>query len=305
MYKPEELRQFYQGKKVLVTGHTGFKGQWLSLMLSTFGAKVIGFSNTQPSINFNLIDYLDIHSVIGDVRDLDHLKEVVKFHSPNLIIHLAAETLVIESYSNPVLTWETNVIGSVNLLESVRVSEPNNLLGILIVTTDKVYKNLEKISGYSETDLLGGTDPYSASKSAVEILVDSWRKSYVDNSKSYGIATARAGNVIGGGDWNENRLIPDFFRAVRNGSNFELRNPDSVRPWQHVLDVSYGYLSLLFKLSYNKSEYSSSFNFGPVEKTLLTTNELINLLNENSIKIKINYKNKSKQIIELVTMLKY
>lgn len=297
MYKPEELRQFYSGKTVLLTGHTGFKGQWLSLILSSFGAKVIGFSNSQPSSSFNLIDNLDVHSIIGDVRNFTRLNEIVNLHSPDLIIHMAAVTLVIESYSNPLLTWETNVLGTVNLLESVRKTKLKNLSGILIVTTDKVYKNTENLNGYIESDQLGGTDPYSASKSAIELLVDSWRKSYIHEMESYGIATARAGNVIGGGDWNENRLIPDFFRALRSGTVFELRNPDSVRPWQHVLDVSYGYLSLLYKLSLNKNEYSTAFNFGPVGESHLRTNELINLLNLDKQKVEILNK-KSTQIIE-------
>ena len=298
MYKPEELRAFYRGKKVLVTGHTGFKGQWITMMLSSFGAIVIGFSNSKPSLNFKLLDSLYVQSIIGDVRDYTKLNEVINVNSPDLIIHLAAETLVIESYLNPLLTWQTNVLGTVNLLESVRLANAQNLLGILIVTTDKVYKNTESPNGYIESDHLGGVDPYSASKSAVELLVESWRKSFINETKSYGIATARAGNVIGGGDWNQNRLIPDFYRAARSDLVFQLRNPESIRPWQHVLDVSYGYLSLLYKLSVTKHEYCSAFNFGPIKDSQISCIELIEQLNSELPKVKVTVPKESIKLLE-------
>jgi len=298
MYRPEELRAFYKEKRVLVTGHTGFKGQWLSMMLLSFGAKVIGFSNSSPSSNFNLIDKLDVYSIIGDVRNINELKEIINLHSPDLIIHMAAVTLVLESYSNPLLTWETNVMGTVNLLESVRTLKLDNLLGILIVTTDKVYKNSENPHGYVESDILGGSDPYSASKSSIEILVDSWRNSFIIGKKQYGIATARAGNVIGGGDWNENRLIPDFFRALRANSVFELRNPESIRPWQHVLDVLYGYLSLLYSLVLKKDVLLNSFNFGPIVNSQISTKEIISKLNTDNLSVQVVYNSKPREIIE-------
>jgi CDP-glucose 4,6-dehydratase len=298
MYKPDELSSFYCGKKVFLTGHTGFKGQWLSMLLTSFGAKVIGYSNSRPSPNFNIINNLDVVSVYGDVRNFDNLNKVISLHSPDLIIHMAAVTLVIESYSNPLVTWETNLMGTVNLLESVRTTKLNSLLGILVVTTDKVYKNQEKKTGYVETDELGGFDPYSASKSSVEILVDSWRKSFIEGKESYGVATARAGNVIGGGDWNENRLIPDFFRAYWSNSEFELRNPESVRPWQHVLDVLFGYVNLLYGLVLKKEIYSSSFNFGPSMNYLISTHEIISRLNSKKVGVRVVYNSRNKELVE-------
>jgi CDP-glucose 4,6-dehydratase len=277
-----DLRSFYKGKKVFITGHTGFKGTWLSLFLIELGAEVIGYS-LDPKTEKDLfvearIDEL-ITDIRGDIRNKSYLESKLIEHQPEIVFHLAAQPLVIESYINPLETWEINVMGTINLLEALK--KLDSLKSVVVVTTDKVYKNTENELGYSEDDPLGGHDPYSSSKAAVELAVESWRNSFFANNElPVGIATARAGNVIGGGDWAENRLIPDYFRAYFANQVFELRNPNSIRPWQHVLDVLHGYLILGMRLSQEPSDFSGAWNFGPRLENR-TTREVINLIDKS------------------------
>ena len=262
---------FWKGKKILLTGHTGFKGSWLLLWLLKFGADVKGFSLEPKNKNdlFNLIksdlekffpNQLD-HE-IGDIREINKLKKCVNNYQPDIIFHLAAQALVINGYENPIDTWETNVNGTLNLLESTK--QLSKKCSIICITTDKVYKNKNWEFGYRETDELGGNDPYSASKAASEILISSWRNSFASsNFKNLSIASARAGNVIGGGDWSENRIIPDIYRSLYEDREIILRNPDAKRPWQHVLEPLMGYLTLARNLYEKGESYCGAYNFGP------------------------------------------
>ncbi len=229
------------------------------------GAKVAGYSlNPKTEADFFVLTKLSnrIIDLRGDIRDFSNLKSAFDLHKPEIIFHLAAQPLVADSYINPVLTYETNVMGTVNLLNSFQDSK--SATTAVIITTDKVYKNKERSIGYTESDELGGHDPYSSSKAAVELLVDSWRLSFAQNSGK-SISSVRAGNVIGGGDWSLNRLIPDLFAAIYSNATFSLRNPNSIRPWQHVLEPLFGYLLLACKMQHNNVIFNSSFNFGPDE----------------------------------------
>lgn len=274
------LKNFYKGKRILLTGHTGFKGSWMAAFLHELGGVVQGFA-LDPLSSDDLFYKADINQHVGDYRgnilDIDKLNDVIKEFSPQIVFHFAAQPLVIESYNHPRYTWEVNVTGTLNLLECLRHSQ--SVKSIVIITTDKVYKNVEKEDGYTEEEQLGGHDPYSSSKAAVEILVESMKNSFF-KSREVGLSTARSGNVIGGGDWSKNRLIPDFYRAYLNDLPFELRNPSSIRPWQHVLDVLHGYIILGMKLYSDPLSYSSAWNFGPSESEL-TTRELIEKLNKD------------------------
>ena len=261
-------KDFWNKKKVLVTGHTGFKGSWLSLWLSSLGAKITGYAldpPTKPSLyKLCKIDTM-VTSVRGDIRDYNHLLSVLQKTRPDIVIHMAAQSLVLHSYKQPMETYETNVMGTVNLLEAVRNTK--NVRAVLNVTTDKCYENKEWAWGYRENEPLGGFDPYSSSKACSELVTASYRNAYFNpkNSSSHGalIATARAGNVIGGGDWAENRIIPDCVRAILNNKIIIIRNPDSTRPWQHVLEPLAGYLFLAQKLYEGDSRTSDAWNFGP------------------------------------------
>lgn len=254
---------FYKNKKVLVTGHTGFKGSWLSIWLKELGADVSGYAlkpGTKPS-NFDLCLMKEkISSNFGDIRDKRKLKNVIMSFKPEIIFHLAAQPLVISSYKNPSYTYETNIIGLVNLLEIIR--SVDFVKNVIIVTSDKCYKNQEIKRGYVESDELGGSDPYSSSKSCAEIISASYYNSFL-KKKNINLSTARAGNVIGGGDWSEYRLIPDCVKAFNQNKKLIIRNPGSVRPWQFVLESLSGYLRLGQKLSENKAKLFTSWNFGP------------------------------------------
>ena len=258
-----ELKSFCQNKRVLITGHTGFKGSWLSFWLKHLGAEVFGYS-LKPNDNQLLFSQLklenNIKHQIGDISDQKLLSDYLLDCEPDFIFHLAAQSLVLESYLDTPGTWQTNVIGTVNLLEAVRKYESS--CNVVIVTTDKVYENNEWAHGYRENDRLGGLDPYSASKSAVELVTQSYRALFKKQNKSTAIASARAGNVIGGGDWSENRLIPDIIRSLISDVSIEVRNPNSVRPWQHVLEPLAGYLCLAESMSNNRM-HDEAFNFGP------------------------------------------
>ncbi|OEJ15959.1 CDP-glucose 4,6-dehydratase [Brachyspira hampsonii] len=254
--------EIFKNKNILITGHTGFKGAWLSKLLLEVGSNISGISLKANDLSlYNLLG-LDnqLNSYILDIRDVDNIKKIVLDINPDIIFHLAAQPLVIDSYNNPLYTFETNVIGTINLMEAMR--QLNNLECAVMITTDKVYDNKEWVWGYRENDSLGGHDPYSASKACSEIAIKSYKKSFF---KDLNIVSVRAGNVIGGGDFADNRIIPDIVRAIEKNIPVELRNPNSVRPWQHVLDVLYGYLLLAYNII-NKNDVSDSYNFAPIDE---------------------------------------
>jgi len=261
-------KEFWSGKKVFITGHTGFKGSWLSLWLSSLGANVTGYAltpPTQPSL-FELcsIDEI-ITSVIGDVRDSEKLKQVMQETQPEVVIHMAAQPLVRESYKNPADTYAINVMGTVNVLEAIRHCQ--SVKAVVNVTTDKCYDNKEWIWGYRENESMGGYDPYSNSKACSELVTSSYRNSFFNPNEyakhGVAIATARAGNVIGGGDWAADRLIPDCINALLHNEKVMIRNPHSMRPWQHVLEPLSGYLTLTQKLYEEGASFAEGWNFGP------------------------------------------
>ncbi len=275
-------KSFWQNKRVFITGHTGFKGSWLTILLNELGADVCGYS-LAPTNDLNLYDLCSlkssIKSIIGDIRDEMSLKSVMIEFQPEIVFHLAAQPLVIASYHDPVDTFSTNVMGTVNLLNASRSID--SIKSIVIVTTDKVYKNQNRDLPYTETDELGGHDPYSNSKVCCEFVVDSFRNSFLSKSSKF-IATARAGNVIGGGDWSDNRLVPDFFRALHARASLTIRNLDSVRPWQFVLEPIVGYLLLAESLYTNEEKFEGSWNFGPEFSTSHSVNDVIKNLCEIS-----------------------
>lgn len=261
------LKEFYSGKRVLVTGHTGFKGSWLSLWLRKLGATVGGFAQpaaAEPNL-YSIVKGAALdEETFGDVRDLPLVQRAIASFKPDLIFHLAAQSLVRRSYAEPVETFSVNTIGTMNVLEAVRLLKLPAAL--VMVTTDKCYENREWDFAYRENDALGGVDPYSASKAAAEIAIQSWRASFFRNDPGLGpVASARAGNVIGGGDYAEDRIVPDAIRALLAGKELVVRNPGATRPWQHVLDCLHGYLVLGHKLvqAGRNSEVASAFNFGP------------------------------------------
>ena len=262
---------FWAGKHIFLTGHTGFKGSWLSLWLQSLGAEVTGYA-LEPPTSPSLFEIANVgkgmHSVIGDIRDLDSLKKTMKEANPDILIHMAAQPLVRYSYINPVETYATNIMGTVHVLEAAR--ENKNIKAILNVTSDKCYDNKEVNRGYKEHEPMGGFDPYSNSKGCAELVTSAYRNSFFNIAKyeehGVALATARAGNVIGGGDWAEDRLIPDFMRAIQAKQKVSIRNPHAIRPWQHVLEPLYGYMMLCQKLYEEGSHFSESFNFGPDEK---------------------------------------
>lgn len=265
---------FWKGKSVLITGHTGFKGSWLAIWLNQLGAKVSGIS-LQPITTPNLFTLAGVDklgaSIFCDIRDLVPLREHIDEIQAEIVFHLAAQPLVRASYRDPVGTFSSNVMGSINLLESLRFQDA--LKAVVMITTDKVYRNEEWCWAYRETDSLGGHDPYSASKSACELAIDCYRLSYFQ-ARDIPVATARAGNVIGGGDWSEERLIPDAVRAWESNTSIYIRRPEAIRPWQHVLEPLRGYLMLAEQLC-ERPEQAGAFNFGPYRHDSLTVKELI------------------------------
>lgn len=278
---------FWKNKRVFITGHTGFKGSWLCLWLHSLGANITGFSLPPPT-NPNLfdlcrIDYL-VHSIIGDIRSKESVQEAIMLAKPDIVIHMAAQPLVRSSYENPVETYEVNVMGTINLLEAVRmaVRNGNAIKAVINVTTDKCYENKEWAWGYREQDALGGFDPYSNSKACSELVTMSYRNSFFNptayGAHGVGLASARAGNVIGGGDWASDRLIPDFIRALLGGTKLKIRNPGAIRPWQHVLEPLGGYLLLAQKLSGDGKLYSQSWNFGPSDEDAKTVEWIVGKL---------------------------
>lgn len=256
------LSDIYRGRRVLVTGHTGFKGSWLTAWLNQMEAEVAGFA-LDPSTAPNHWDLLSlpIADIRADIRDFSSVQRTVREHRPEIVFHLSAQPLVRRSYKDPLESWSTNVIGTANVLEACRSAR--DLRAIVVVTTDKVYANNECTRGYREDDRLGGHDPYSASKAAAELVVDSYRKSFFSGQGEPLIATARAGNVIGGGDWSEDRLIPDILRALSCGHSLEIRSPKATRPWQHVLECTAAYLLLGQHLLEGNRDAAGAWNFGP------------------------------------------
>lgn len=252
----------YKNRRVLVTGHTGFKGSWLVLWLQMLGAKITGISLPSVTLpnHWKLLG-LDIESLCIDIRDESLLRQKIVEVNPEIVFHLAAQPLVRSSYLQPLETWATNVMGTANVLDSCRQVEA--LAAIVVVTTDKCYENKEWVWGYREIDPLGGHDPYSASKAGSELVAASYRRSFFNTTNSPLLATARAGNVIGGGDWSVDRLIPDLVRSVEKGKSLEIRSPNATRPWQHVLDCLSGYLILGQKLLEENKSCADAWNFGP------------------------------------------
>ncbi len=270
------FNNIYKDKTVLVTGDTGFKGSWLSIWLLNLGANVIGYALSPKTKNDNyLICGLDkkITHMDGDVRDYKALLKVFSKYNPEIVFHLAAQALVLESYKNPLYTFQTNVMGTVNLLSAVR-STPSVKV-VVNVTSDKCYENREWIYGYREIDPLGGKDPYSASKGASEIITSSYIRSFFYQENTANIASVRAGNVIGGGDWADNRIFPDCIRSLLNNKPIVIRNPESVRPWQHVLESLSGYLTVGSLLYTDEKKYSGAWNFGPLSKNMITVRQLV------------------------------
>ena len=258
---------FWKNKKVYITGHTGFKGSWLSIWLLNMGAKVKGYSlpvDTKPALfeEANLAN--EMESEIGDIRDLEQLTDSIQNFNPDILIHMAAQPLVRLSYKEPVETYTTNVIGTGNVLEAAR--KCSNLKAIVSVTTDKCYENKEWEWGYRENEAMGGHDPYSSSKGCAELVTSAYRRSFFNSKNTASLASARAGNVIGGGDWSEDRLIPDILKAFKKSDPVVIRNPLATRPWQHVLEPLSGYLVLAQELYLNGDEFAEGWNFGPKDE---------------------------------------
>lgn len=275
-------RLFWKDKKVFLTGHTGFKGSWLSLWLQDCGAILTGYGlkpNTEP----NLFDTTSVaegmESIIGDVRDLDKLAKAMNDCQPEVVIHMAAQPLVRHSYKNPIETYSTNVMGTVNLFEAVRKTA--SVRAVVNVTTDKCYENKEWIWGYREDEPMGGHDPYSNSKGCSELVTSAYRNSYFNNMGSAKIATARAGNVIGGGDWAKDRLIPDILKSFEKKEPVIIRNPSATRPWQHVLEPLSGYLTLAERLYADGDDYAEAWNFGSEDVDVKSVKTIIEYLVEH------------------------
>lgn len=291
---------FYRGKTVFLTGHTGFKGTWLSLWLKQLGANVIGYALAPAGRQgrfFRLVNSNpDLNSEFGDILDFENLKLCIGRAKPDIVFHLAAQSLVLESLKNPQGTFNTNVMGTVNLLEAIR--QCSGVRAVVNVTTDKCYHNNEWHWPYRETDNLGGKDPYSSSKAASELVTTAYRMSYFNDLGVY-LASARAGNVIGGGDFNDNRLIPDIVESILTTDSVVLRNPNSIRPWQHVFDALLGYLTLAKKLYEEGESYAQAYNFGPNNKEQLTvldiTRGLVDRFGKGRIEIESRNKGEDKE----------
>ena len=269
------MSTFWKDKRVLLTGHTGFKGSWMAIWLQSLGAKVYGFSlapDTTPSLFNQLGVFESLSHTLGDIQDISALNAQVELCQPDIVFHLAAQPLVRRGYRMAPLTWNTNVMGTVNLLECLRLAKRK--CSVVIVTTDKVYQNRETDHHYIESDRLGGLDPYSASKAGTELVVQSYRSVMSQENLPIRLASARAGNVIGGGDWAEDRLVPDIARALSKGLPITVRNPQSVRPWQHVLEPLSGYIQLAEAMS-EKNDFDTAFNFGPDPKGNRTVQDVI------------------------------
>jgi len=273
------IKDFYKGKKVYLTGHTGFKGSWMVLFLEKLGAEVYSYALEADEISmFNLCDIKSscVSSEIGDIRDYKKFEKSLTNCNPDIIFHMSAQSLVLESYDNPIDTIQSNVIGTANLFEIIRKNNLN-VKSVINVTSDKCYENKEWIWPYRESDSFGGFDPYSASKGMCEILSDSYRRSFF-NKLEIPIVSCRAGNVVGGGDFCSNRIVPDLIRSTKKGEELEIRSPNAVRPWQHVFDILYAYILAAY-ISYDNIEHSQGYNFAPIYDQDITVKELIDNIN--------------------------
>ncbi len=306
----KELKKFYKNKKVLITGHTGFKGSWLTQILLNWKAKILGIAlkpNTNPSLFKILKLEKQISNYYCDIRNFKKISEIIKKEKPEIVFHLAAQPLVRDSYDDPLYTFETNIIGTANLLQTIK--EIKTIKSAVIITTDKVYENIESDRFFKETNKLGGYDPYSASKAAAEIIISSYLKSFFnlnDYQKKHQtlIASARAGNVIGGGDWQKDRLVPDIIKAVfEKQEKVIIRNPQAIRPWQYVLEPLSGYLLLAKKLYEGKKDFSGAWNFGPNNKNYLAVEELVKttleLLGQGTYEIQKDFTKHEAQLLKL------
>jgi len=272
-------KSFWQGRRVLVTGHTGFKGSWLSIWLWSLGARVKGYAlkpPTDPSMFYeaNIESFLE-ESELGDIRDFERVRSSIDSFQPEIIIHMAAQPLVRYSYDNPIETYAVNALGTAHILEAARKNQ--SVLAVVNITTDKCYENREWCWPYRENDQIGGHDPYSSSKGCAELITSSYQKSFYSQG-GIGLASVRAGNVIGGGDWAKDRLIPDFLRAFDKGDVLNIRSPGAIRPWQHVLEPLHGYLILAEKLVTQGCDYSQAWNFGPHDTDVETVSQVVNML---------------------------
>jgi len=305
----KELQEFSKDEKVLITGHTGFKGGWLTQVLLNWGAKVSGIA-LEPNTDPSLFELLGIEKKISnhftDIRDFKKVKEIFVKEKPEIVFHLAAQPLVRDSYDDPLYTFETNILGTANVLQTIK--EVGGVKSAVIITTDKVYAEEDKASGYREDDKLGGYDPYSSSKAAAEIVIDSYVKSFFNlekyNQHKTLIASARSGNLVGGGDWSKDRIVPDIVKAVfEKNEKVIIRNPDSVRPWQHVLEPTYGYLLLAKELYEGNKEISGAWNFGPENDSSLTVKELLErilkVLGKGSYIIKRDEEKRESEVLRL------
>ncbi|WP_286679921.1 CDP-glucose 4,6-dehydratase [Methanobacterium sp. 42_16] len=303
------FKNIYKGRKILITGNTGFKGSWLTTWLLELGADVVGYSMETPS-QPNMFDILSLDKkmkyIKGDVRDGEKLDGVFAENQPEIVFHLAAQPLVLQSYQNPKITYETNVMGTVNLLEASKNCDSVEV--VINVTSDKCYKNTGKKEGYKETDPLGGDDPYSSSKACSELITNAYRESFFKNEllecNKPELASVRAGNVIGGGDWAQDRLIPDCIRSLTTNNVINIRNPKSVRPWQHVLEPLSGYLWLAALMFDGKMSCCDSWNFGPVNNLFMDVEEVVNHVirswdDEGKYKIQINGQMPEKNFLSL------
>jgi len=270
---------FWKDRKVFITGHTGFKGAWLSLWLHHLGAEVVGYA-LEPPTTPNFFDLCNLSEIIksikGDVRNFDFLKKSLAANKPDIVFHMAAQSLVRQSYYDPIETYSTNVMGTVNLLEAIRQIEI--IRAVVIVTSDKCYENREWVWGYRENEAMGGYDPYSSSKGCSELITAAYRESYFKTNKT-AVASVRAGNIIGGGDWGKDRLIPDCIRSLTDNREILIRNPQAIRPWQHVFEPLSGYLLLAEKLYHNGNHYAQAWNFGPNDQNnAVAVHEIVQLV---------------------------
>jgi CDP-glucose 4,6-dehydratase len=290
-----EALQSFAGRRVLITGHTGFKGSWLALWLNRLGAKVVGYSDGVPSdpSHFESLR-LDIDDLRGDIADQSAVGSAFEAAKPEVVFHLAAQSLVRRAYADPVATYRTNVVGSLTVMEAARRS---GAAAFVSATTDKVYRNDESGRRYTEEDELGGSDPYSASKACVELMTRSYRESFLGDGAML-LATARAGNVIGGGDWAEDRLVPDLVRAAFSGEPAVIRNPDSTRPWQHVLDVLAGYLQLGARLLAGDRQFADAWNFGPVAQANVRVRDVIGAVGSHLSGLEVDVRSGTERLHE-------
>ena len=293
MENMELKKNFWSNKKVLITGHTGFKGTWLSLILAELGAKVQGISSnipTSPSM-YELLSVSDVMEtdIRGDICETEFVSQKIKELNPEIVFHLAAESLVIPCYQNPIQAFKTNIIGSANILQALL--ECSSVRAIVNITTDKCYKNKEWDWPYRENDELGGKDPYSASKSCSEIVSQCYWSSFFSQKNKVGLATARAGNIIGGGDFSPFRLVPDIFRCAESSTTLEIRNPEATRPWQHVLDPLHGYMLLAKNLFHHPKKFSEAWNFGPATNDIQSVKNVLNQFKKSFPKISVNHVN--------------